>query len=637
MDRKLVAILAADVVGFSRLMSLGETATLEALKSLTEAVTTPTVSRHHGRVFKTMGDGFLAEFASVFAATECAQSIQAQIAERNAGVAESRRLVLRIGVHLGEVVVDGDDLVGDGVNLASRIEGTADAGGVNLSRAAYDNLRGRMPGIDFEDLGEVPLKNIEEPMQLFRLVPSVGGARAAPRREQRTGTAGNAQSARSRRRRWIWPAMAVAVLAAAIGGLLIRQPGPGALGPRQGHDPISDVSAPPPSLAVLPFESLSDGALDNGLVEGLAGAISLALDPIPDLELTRQADVRSLPRDVRSPYDVAEALGVRYLLIGTVQAVEEQVRATAELLDAQSGESMWSDQFDIAAADPFAVQDLIAGEATVAVLAALIRGEQALIPWDYTDVPAAYQSYLLGMEELEHLTRESAGRAIGHFEAALEHDPAFLPARIRLAWVHFTAVSWGWSDAVVADLLTATEIADEVLSTDPALSTAHALRAQLYLWDGRYEDALQSSRRSIELSPNNAENTIMAAIVALHAGQVEETIGLVRRALELSPYPPAWYYAVLAETRRRQGDPQAALGLLNAIRGRLDDTLAIEIQALWTAQDAGNADVVERTRRRVLELSPGFSIRHYMATMPGRDPEIRDRIGILLHDAGLPD
>lgn len=642
MDRKLAAILAADVVGFSRLMSLGETETLQALKSLTEAVTTPTVTRHQGRVFKTMGDGFLAEFASVFAATECAQSIQSQIAERSAGVADNRRLVLRIGIHLGEVVVDGDDLVGDGVNIAARIEGTADPGGVNLSRAAYDNLRGRMPGIDFEDLGEVALKNIDEPMQLFRLVPAVGDTRAAPRRERRTGSprAARPRSAKSDRRRWLWPvatASALAIAAAIVGGLQYWQPGPA--GPRQqdGHDPIGEINAPPPSLAVLPFESLSGETLDSGLVEGLPGAISLALDPIPNLELIRQADVRSLPADVRSPYDVAEALGVRYLLVGTMQAADDQVRATAELLDAESGESMWSDRFDISAADPFAVQDLIAGEAAVAVLTALIDGEQALIPWEYTDVPEAYESYLLGMEELDQLTKESAGRAIDHFEAALAHDPGFLPARIRLAWVHFTAVSWGWSDAVVADLLAATEIADEVLAADPALSTAHALRAQLHLWDGRYDEALEASRRSIELSPNNAENTIMAAIVALHAGAPEETIGLARRALELSPYPPAWYYTVLAETRRRQGDPRGALGLLNAIRSRLDHALPIELQTLWTAQDAGNTDMVERTKRRVMELSPGFSVRQYMATMPSRTPEIRDRIGMLLREAGLPE
>ncbi len=640
MDRKLVAILAADVVGFSRLMSFGETETLEALKSLTDEVTAPTVARHQGRVFKTMGDGFLAEFASVFAATECAQSIQSQIAARNAGVAETRRLVLRIGIHLGEVVVDGDDLVGDGVNLASRIEGTADPGGVNLSRAAYDNLRGRMPGIDFEDLGEVALKNIEEPMQLFRLVPSVGGARAAPRRERRSGPARAAQPRSSSRRRWLrWvlPPAAAFLAAGLVAAWVLWDAGSPIPREPDDHDPVALVSAPPPSLAVLPFDSLSANSLDSGLVEGLAGAISTGLDLIPELELARQADLRSLPPDIDSPYDIAEALEVQYLLIGTVQRMDDQVRATTELLDTETGEGIWSGQFDVSAEDPFAVQDFIAREARMAVLTTLIDGEQALIPWEYTDVPEAYESYLLGMTELDQPTKESARRAIEHFEAALELDPGFLPARTRLAWVYFTAVYWGWSDAVVADLLTATQIADEVLIADPDLSIAHALRAQLYLWDGRYEEALEASRRAIDLSPNNAENTLLAAIVALNAGSLDETIGLARRAIELTPYPRAWHFTILAETRRRQGDPRGALGLLTAIRDRLDQALPVELQIIWTAQEAGDRELVERATRRVMVLSPGFSLRHYMATMPSRDPEIRDQIGMLLRDAGLPE
>ncbi len=344
MDRKLAAILAADVAGYSRLMSVDETGTLVTLKSHQKDVIEPELAAHHGRLVKTTGDGFLAEFASVVDAVSCAVAIQSEIARRNAGIVSDRRLELRIGVHLGDVIPEGDDIFGDGVNVAARLQALAEPGGIFLSRAARDQVRDRLP-FTLEDLGEQAVKNIARPVRVFRVVRD--GARPRP----------GGRTIRWSRRH------------AMIGALIALIAAVGALGWYATHftgrpEPAEDAAlALPkgPSIAVLPFTNLSDDAGDAYFSDGLTDDIIGALSRFSDLRVIARNSTfqfRGGNIDVR---EVGRQLGARYALEGSVRRSEDHLRVTARLLDTRDGTHLWSETYDrdLTAADIFAVQDEI--------------------------------------------------------------------------------------------------------------------------------------------------------------------------------------------------------------------------------------------------------------------------------------
>jgi TolB-like protein/class 3 adenylate cyclase len=405
-QRRLVAILAADVAGYSRLMEADEEGTLDRLKALRRECLDPKIAEHRGRVVKTTGDGLLVEFASVVDAVRCAVEVQQAMAERNTSVAADSRIELRIGINLGDVIVEGDDLYGDGVNIAARIEALADAGGVFLSNTVHEHVRDRLPFV-FEDLGEQQVKNITRPVRVYRLRAEGPVPNPPPQ-----GNAGEG-SARSAR-----------VGAAELPAL-----------------PLPDK----PSIAVLPFANISGDPEQEYFADGMVEEIITALSRIRWLFVIARNSSFTYKGQSVDVKQVGRELGVRYVLEGSVRKAAGRVRITAQLIDAVTGTHLWAERFDGSLEDVFELQDKVAISVAGIIEPALQTAETARSANRPTKDLTAYDLYLRAYEmALSSGTQIPA--ALGLLEQAIERDPNYGPALALAAVLHTRAVADGWSE-----------------------------------------------------------------------------------------------------------------------------------------------------------------------------------------------
>jgi TolB-like protein/class 3 adenylate cyclase len=338
MERRLAAILAADVVGYSRLMELDETGTLAALNAHRDSIINPSIAEHHGRVVKLMGDGILAEFPSVVGAVQCAAQIQAGLAKKNANVPEELRMDWRIGINVGDVVVEGDDIYGDGINIASRLEGLAEPGGICISRDVFTQVKNKVD-LGFESLGEQTVKNIAEPVLVFRVELSPGATMR--RSEERPQT-----------RWWRSIALPAAVTATAVAGALVVWT---YFGNSNAPQPLPDK----PSIAVLPFVNLSGDPGQEMLAGGLTEDIIIDLSQFPDMVVIDRQSVSTYKGKPVKAQQVSRELGVHYVLTGSIQEATGKVRISVQLVDATTGHQLWADRYDREYSDIFALQDEI--------------------------------------------------------------------------------------------------------------------------------------------------------------------------------------------------------------------------------------------------------------------------------------
>ncbi len=417
MDRKLAAILAADVVGYSAQMERDEAGTFARLKAGRTELFEPEIARHHGRIFKLMGDGLLAEFASVVDAVECAASLQRGLAERNASLPEAEQSLVRMGINLGEVIIDGNDCYGEGVNIAARLEQLAEPGGICVSGKVAKEVEKKL-AFGFEPLGEKKVKNVTEPVQVFHITLEKQGIRH--------------RSIRSPPR-WVLAGMAVAVallLAAAAAWQFW---------------PAATVSARP-SVAVLPFDNYGGDEATGRLADGLTEDIITDLARFPELEVVARNSTevyKGKPVDAR---EVAKALHVGYVLEGSIQHQGGRVRITAQLIDAQSGNHLWSERWDRPTEDVFAVQTEISEKVTnrLGGGAGLIQeAGRAAAKRKSPENLNAYELYLLGTEKLERITKEDIQEAIVLLNRAVELDPGLARAWVELYHSHSLLANFG--------------------------------------------------------------------------------------------------------------------------------------------------------------------------------------------------
>ena len=567
--RRLAAILAADVVGYSRLMETAEAATLARLKAHRAQLIDPLLASHGGRLVKLMGDGALVEFPSVVEAVACAVDIQRGMAEREAGLPDSAAIRLRIGINLGDVLVDGEDLYGDGVNIAARLEGLADPGGIVLSAAAFDQVVGKLP-VAARDLGEQTLKNIARPVHAY----AIGETAAA--------------AARPGIRRTRWPVLAaLALLAAMAAGSIwtfkrAASPGTGAQ-PR----PVSER----PVIAVLPFANLAEPTeayFSDGLTEDLAGALAkfgdlAVIDPAAALaERDRNASIAEVGRD----------LGAHYLVRGTVRRDGPQVRVGVQLLEAGSGALLWSQRYDVALSDIFQVQDDITRRVAGAMAVRLDRLEQARIATKPPGSLEAYDLVLRGRQLLRQGTRASNREARAILADAVAQDPSYAPAQVALGDALREYGISGWTEFPEDASAQAEEAAHAALALDPGLASANRLLGDIFMTRRQYDLALAEYDRAIAANPSDADSYASrgdglmwvgdqaAAVASLAAaeklnpgigygslgisyylvGRYADAIAMLDRELpsEPVPYARAMYLAVLAASHARLGDAEAA-------------------------------------------------------------------------------
>jgi adenylate cyclase len=478
--RRLAAILAADVAGYSRLMGADEEGTLERLTALRRELVDPKIAEHHGRIVKTTGDGMLVEFASVVDAVRCAVEVQQAMAERNTSVAANNRIELRIGINLGDVIVEGDDLYGDGVNIAARVEALADAGGVFVSNTVYDHVRDRLPFV-FEDLGEQQVKNIARPVRVYRVRDA----------------------------------------AAKTQSVLV----PSAL-------PLPDK----PSIAVLPFANMSGDPEQEYFADGMVEEIITALSRIRWLfVIARNSSFTYKGRSV-DVKQVGLELGVRYILEGSIRKAGQRVRITGQLIDAHTGTHLWADRFDGSLEDVFKLQDRVASSVAGVIEPALQAAEMSRSAARPTTDLTAYDLYLRAFAVFHPITRERNAEALRLLEQALAIDPHYGLALSLAATCHLRIVLDGWADEPQLSRHKAIDLARQALQAGENDPGVLANVAQVLAHLGEDIGAMIGLvDRALALNPSFARGWFVSGLLRTLAGQPDLAIEHLETSMRLSP------------------------------------------------------------------------------------------------------
>jgi TolB-like protein len=561
-ERRLAAILAADVAGYSRLMGADEEGTLRDLKAHRSALIDPKIAEHRGRIVKTTGDGALVEFQSVVDAVRCAVEVQRAMAERNTGVPADKRIELRMGIHQGDIIIDAGDIFGDGVNLAARLEGVADPGGICVSRVVHDEIRDKLD-VAFEDIGEQTLKNIARPVRVYRVV----ARQAAPPR----------------------PPL----------------PSPGK-----------------PSIAVLPFQNMSGDPEQEYFVDGMVEEIITALSRIRWMFVIARNSSFTYKGKAVDVTQVGRDLGVRYVLEGSVRKGGDRVRITAQLVEAETGAHLWADRFDGSLEDVFDFQDKVAASVAGIIEPALQAAEAARAVKRPTADLTAYDLYLRAYA----VAISSASRfpeALALMTEAIARDPNYAPALGYAAICHFRAVVDCWSKDPEADTNQAIDYARRALtfaSDDPS-AIVHAATVLGYFGE-EIGSMIALVDRALTLNPSYARGWYISGGLRIWAGEPEAGIERIEAALRLSPHTRVGYAngligsAYLIAGRFAEALPKLLLAIQEDSSPIAYRLLAVCYAHMGRLEEA--REVVARLRR----LNPAAAVMHPYS--PWRKPEHRE-------------
>jgi len=587
-ERRLAAILAADVAGYSRLMGADEVGTLAALKAHRREIVDPAIAAHRGRIVKTTGDGILVEFASAVDAVTCAMAVQQKMAERTVD-GTGPRIQFRVGINIGDIIIDGDDIFGDGVNVAARVENECEPGYVCLSGSAFEQVRGKT-GFAFDDLGEKSLKNIDRPVRLYaaRLAESTPAISA----------------------------MSTRAASAAAKPL-----------------PLPDR----PSIAVLPFTNMSGDPEQEYFADGMVEDIITALSRAKWLFVVARNSSFTYKGRTVEVKQVGRELGVRYVLEGSVRKSSNRVRITGQLIEAATQHHIWADRFEGSLEDVFALQDRVTESVVGAIEPSLRKAEILRSRHKPTENLDAYDCYLRAISALYELTVEGQEAGETYLKRAIELDPQYASAKARYAYSLIFRRVQGW--ARPEDGATALAIAREALSEggdDPLVLARVAMTFTYFAEDN--EQAVALADRAVSLDPNSAEVLIMSAWVhCFDCTDPDKSIEQFTRAMRLSPRDPD------------TGRACAGLAFANLIAGRNEEGLRWSQRALKEMSHLTIAhraqilalirmkriDEARDTARRMIEVDPGFTIATRIP--PYRDLIFRTELHAALRNVGLPD
>ena len=585
-QRRLAAILAADVVGYSRLMGVDETGTLERLKALRRDIFDPAISAHSGRMVKLMGDGALVEFASAVDAVTCAIEIQRSIREHGIDVAEDERIQFRIGINVGDIIVEGDDIYGDGVNVAARIEGLAEPGGIYISRAAAEHVRDKVP-FQIENRGEQIVKNIARPIEVFCVLIDDGKA---------TGISAEDSAIRP-------------------------QP-----------PTVPDKS----SIAVLAFNNMSDDAEQEYFSDGISEDIITDLSKLSELHvIARNSSFVYKDRAVSIP-DVARELGVRYVLEGSVRKAGNRVRVTAQLIDSTTGGHTWADRFDRDLTDIFAVQDELTREIVSALKVELTNDDQDRLSHRRTVDVEAYNLFLRGREQTWLHTRSGNLQARELLGGAIAIDSGYAAAHARIAFSHVNDYVNGWADDPEHSLQTGLRIARQAVEMDDEESQARFAMSVACLWSRDLDQALVESLRCLELEPNSAEGHLATAHAQIFSGDATAAVETMDAYMRLDPHFPDIVLQFLAEAQISLGQFELAR---EALEHRIRRNPESETAHTLLASCLGNLGRLDEGRAawaRTLELNPDFTIERRRRILPFKNPADFERRLEGLRKIGAP-
>ncbi len=583
-QRRLAAIVAADVVGYSRLMGVDEDGTLAALKAHRRELVDPKVAEHRGRIVKTTGDGILLEFASVLDAVRCCIEVQQGMAERNAGEPDDRRMLFRVGINLGDIIIDGDDIHGDGVNVAARLEALAEAGDIAISGNVHEQVQGKTDA-QFTDDGLHEVKNIAKPVQVWRWSP--------------LGTpAGSAQEI--------------------AGGDAL---------------PLPDK----PSIAVMSFDNMSGDREQEFFADGMAEEIITALSKISQLRVIARNSTFVYKGQAIDLRRVANELGVRYVMEGSIRKGGDRLRITAQLIDASDGSHVWAERFDRTIDDLFDIQDEITKEIVTALRIKLTDGEEARLWGSGTTDIEAWQLCVRATELIERWNTSDYLEARTLAENALAHDPNYAYAWATLGYTFWHDGRVGHTGDAEAKIARAKECAERALELDNNLPWALGLSNVVAGSQNRAFEALAIARRSVELYPGIAHARAHLGLALTRAGDFAEGAEHFRAAISLSPFCPNWYRNGLGRVLLLLSEFDEALALFDAILEAEPTHLHSWLQKAYILSQTGRLDEAANAMKEVRQFAPNLRLKHVPELLMVSNNAIVRRLLGGLRAAGLPE
>lgn len=554
-QRRLAAILAADIAGYSALMGADEARTVRDLKQH-QSVVLPMIGRFGGRIIDTAGDGILAEFGSVVNAVECAMAVQRTMAERNAAVEAARRMQFRIGVNLGDVIYDDDRIYGDGINIAARLETLAPPGGIVISEDTWRQVQGKV-ATGFVDLGEQSLKNIARPVRIYRME---------------------------------------------LGGESVMQ-----------STALLSVLPDKPSIAVLPFQNMSGESDQDYFCDGLVEDIITTLSKLAGLRVIARNSsfvYKGRSVDVR---EAAKQLGVRFVLEGSVRKSGNRVRITAQLIDATDGTHLWAERYDRAIDDIFAIQDEITLVLATEMQVKLTEGEQARLRYTTTKNIEAWTYWVQGVSHYRQpVTKEKMGPARHYWEKALALDPTSAVLNAMLGFMHCLDARFSWWDDREIALSKARAYADTALQLDPANADAHRTSSLIFLFQRRFDEAVIEARRAVQLAPGAADVAELASFVLAPSGYPEEAVVQGEKAMALSPNYPPLYLGILGNAYHLSGRIEEAIAAFKAYDARSPGFGLVDLVIIY--QQNGRPEEAKQTAKRLLAARRDFTIASWLKT-----------------------
>jgi len=624
--RKMAAILSADVKGYSRLMSADEDGTVKSLNNCREIIAT-CVHDHKGRIVDSPGDNVLAEFASTVEAVKCAVKIQENLKTRNADLPESRRMEFRIGVNLGDVIEEKDRIYGDGVNIAARLEGLAEPGGICVSGTAFDHVKNKL-SVGYQYLGKQTVKNIPDPVRAYKVLmePEAAGKVIGEQEPKQI--------------RWGWKAFAaVAVLVLVVGGLVWnfygRTPKIEPASKEKMAFPLPDK----PSIAVLPFVNMSGSQDQEFFCDGVTDQIITSLSKIPQLFVIASNSTFVYKGKPVKVQQVAEDLGVRYVLEGSIQKAGERIRIRAQLIDAIDGRHMWAESYDRGVEDVFAIQDEIAGNIITSLQVQLTGGEYARAMGKGTKKLEALEMFWRAHHHLLRFTKEDNLLCRRYSEKAIEIDPKYPSAWAELGFSHNHDSLYGWSSSREQSMKLAEECAQKALSLNSSEPKALILLSQISVNKKEFDKALEYAERAVEANPNDQWAFFFLGTALRILGRHEEAIVNARKAIRLTPYYPA--------------APLLVLGYCSFLLRKYDDALSAGEELLARSRkgqapnwwgyvlmiaihsELGEEEKARQYGAEILNADPNWNLQIWKITMPSKNQSDMDRILDAARKAGL--
>ena len=628
--RKLAAILSADVKGYSRLMSEDEVGTIQTLNAYKE-VMAGFIQHHRGRVVDAPGDNVLAEFGSVVDAVECAVEIQKELKARNADLPESRRMEFRIGVNLGDVVEDGEQILGDGVNIAARLESLSEAGGICISGTAFDHVKNKL-NLGYKYLGEQTVKNIPEPVRVYQVLVEpeaagkvIGEKKVEPKQWQRT-----AQIV-------IWILILIAA-GATIWKLYIwptpHLPKDEVASKEKMAFPLPDV----PSIAVLPFVNMSEDPKQEFLCDGMTEEIITALTKVPRLVVIARNSTFTYKGKSVKVKQVSEELGVRYVLEGSLQRSGDRVRITAQLVDALTGHHLWAERYERDLKDIFALQDEITIKVLGSTKVKLTEGGQVGRTEKYFKGKQGLDCYLKLTEANGYYNRwniEDNNLARRMIEEAIAMCPENPMGYLHLGWVYHHDYALGNTKSPQETIEKSMELAQKALAMDDSIAEAHILLSMLYIRKKEYDKAIAEGERAVALNPGGTSVLLNYARSLTVAGRPEEGIPLFQKAIRLNPFGPPHLYREFGHALRYAGRFEEAVSAYKKAIQLAPDNIYPHIFLAATYIQMGQEKEARAEAAEVLRIDPKFSVDYLAKVLSYKDQSVNDRTVDALRKAGL--